>query len=163
MTTPQNNILNAMNFQMMLETTVKEKESKEDSQALLLSLSQTLETVLGSVDPKAQNSSSPQAPSAATMQQMMGKLMGILAELEGKIAQWGNDKTKLNAEIGRALSLVTQAQMGVANAQMAKVIAAEDASSFWSLFTKVVEGVVGAVVTAIAAIPALRLRLLPLP
>lgn len=165
-----NNSSDARELQALIAANLaqfKSDEKNTDSKAILLQLSQTLLEVLEetngstgkSSDSKvvhpdfkasaSSNSSTQGSPTSAQMQQELGKLMEILATLQGKIAQAGNTNAKLNASVAQSLIQEMQAMVKQANDQVKKVIEEEKQSSFLSIFTKVAECIAGVAISAI--------------
>lgn len=159
-----------------LETTVisnlikrmEDDKKNEDPKALLASLKISLEEVLSVVESGGKSdkivrpnfnaaatdvedtSNNSQVPTDASMQEAMGKLMGLLSDLEGKIAQWGTNKALMNSEVGNSLMNEMQSQVTQAQTELQKVLDNQKTSDFWSTFTKVAEAVVGAIICVAA-------------
>ena len=167
----QNNAPDLISIEALIAANLAEQlknaENKADPKAGLAQLSQTIEEVLQQLTPTnsknpdskvvhvnfkapANGGTSNGAPTNAEMQKMMGELMGMLTELEGKIAEYGNKNANMNSAVGKDLIKEMQAEVKKANDELKKIIEEEKQSSFWSIFTKVVEGVVGVLLTGIA-------------
>ncbi|MBS0605014.1 MAG: hypothetical protein JSS60_08300 [Verrucomicrobia bacterium] len=165
----ENYDLNALNLQLLINRIEKEKKAGGDQQALLFHLSKALEEVMGEVNSGASKASdkivsfnfkgmaenekfsnNSQIPGNASMQQAIGQLMGLLAELEGEIAKWGNEKSQINSQVGTAMLNEMTAQVNEAQSELQKVIDSQSSSDFWSVFTKVAEVVLAVVLSTVA-------------
>ncbi|MBS0605010.1 MAG: hypothetical protein JSS60_08280 [Verrucomicrobia bacterium] len=166
-----NENIDAMNLQTLINTLQKDKKAGGDQNALLLNLSKAIQEVVEEVNsggntpnskvvtpnfksgaPTPTPSNNSQVPSNASMQQAIGQLMGLLSELEGEIAKWGNDKSQINAGVGTSLLSEMDAQVKSAQDQLNKVLDSLKSSGFWGDLLKALEVVVGVVIAAIACL-----------
>lgn len=163
------NSFNKIQEASMLNQPESEKRAAEQAQALILSLSQTLEELLKDtaqesgahsskiVHPnfgnssKAQSSSSSQsqAPSSESMQEEMGYLMGQLAGLQASIATNTNQKLNINYTVSQSLVTQMQDRLNDANEQVTKIGQAQNESATMSTFQKSMMGIMGALVAAV--------------
>lgn len=162
---PHNNSPENLELQAMIAANLSQQakiNAKMDPHAAMAQLSKMLGEILEVVpsDKSASKTSESSAtkasgngiPSNAQMQQAIGQLMALLTQLEGEIAKYEEKNNQANSSIGTALIQETQAQLQNAQNQLQKVTNEENQSNFWSTFEKVVEGIVGAIVAAIAVL-----------
>jgi hypothetical protein len=90
------------------------------------------------------------APSNAQMQESIGQLMELLAQLEGEIAKYASKKAQANASLGQSLMSEMGAQVKRANEELQNVLQDQNHSDFWSKFIKVAEIVAAVVFCAVA-------------
>ncbi len=124
---------------------------KEKERAAFAQLASTLQAVLKTLPEETASTAQPTSiPSDYEMQESIGQLMALLTDLQGLIAKLGTQNNQANATVGQALVTEMQAQVKKASDQLQNKLKDQSQQDFWSTFTKVVEGIVGAIVTGIA-------------
>jgi len=125
----------------------KSKKEKKAEEALLASLSKVIalatDVKSGDATPSAPASSGSNGPTDGEMQEAMGELMGLLAELETKIANWASENQQASSKVGEALINEMNAQVKETQANTVKLIHREAKLHFWQIFIIVAEVVVG--------------------
>ncbi len=127
------------------------RDQKEKERAAFAQLASTLQAVLKTLPEESTPTAEPASiPSDYQMQQSIGQLMALLTDLQGLIAKFGTQNNQANATVGQALVTEMQAQVKKASDQLQTILKDQKQQDFWSTFTKVVEGIVGTIVTGIA-------------
>lgn len=141
-------------LRQLLETSFAQRntqEKKEPSKAVLAQLTKTLKETLEQVALSTSSApTSKSGPSNAEMQQAIGRLMGLLSELQGKLTQYGYSQAESNVAIGGALSQALAAQVKLSNQDLQTVLKDQNAEHGLGIFLKVLESIVGAVGSAFA-------------
>ncbi|GEM_PF-5497749 len=91
-------------------------------------------------------------PSNAQMEAAYSAMIGLLAQLQGDIAKYSNQIANFNAEVGKALMNEMQSQFNQTMKQLDKIGQEQSNSSWWSTFTKWIEGIVAAIGVATASL-----------
>lgn len=146
---------------------VNMNKKKDDTEAELAHLSTLIEEVLASITPSANTTTSSKivhpnfnasranqnnGPSNAQMQAAYSALVGLLASLQGDIAKYSNKIANFNADVGKALMEDMQGQFKQTIKELDKIAKEQADASWWSKFTKWIEGIVAAIGMVVATL-----------
>lgn len=151
-------------------------KKKGDTEAALAHLSALIEEVLESIPAdtavnskivhpnfNASGANPSSGPSDDEMEKAYVLLIGLLAELQGSKAKYANTIANDNAAVGKAFMKEMEAQFNETIKKLNEIAKEQAHASFWSKFTKWIEGIaaaIGVVVATLCGQPALALVIL---
>ena len=101
--------------------------------------------------PVLPQAASSQAPSISQMQEMIGRLMETLAELQGMLAKHGNEVAQITSAMSLALIQNMQNQLKTLTNELQQASKEANTEKFWNTFLKDAGVVAGFVAAGIAA------------